>query len=54
VRPVAELGPVKPTGPRRFVPADEVNEMLRSLPPVTGLREELDEAVDMDLHDPFE
>jgi len=28
--------------------------VLASLPPVPGLREQLDEAVDMDLHDPFE
>ncbi len=53
-RPVAELGPVTKTGPQRFVPAHVVNELLASLPRVTGLREELDEAVDSDLHDPFE
>ncbi len=52
-RPVAELGPVTTTGPQRFVPADAVSALLASLPPVTGLREELDEAVDSDLHDPF-
>ena len=52
-RPVAELGPVKTTGPRRFVPGHVFNEQIASLPPDQTLMDELRE-VGGGVVDPFE
>ena len=45
-RPVAELGPIKATGPRRFVPGDEVRALFADLPPDTTLMAQLREEFD--------
>ncbi len=52
-RPVAELGPVKATGPRRFVPGHEINEMLGSHPPDEALMDDIRRAGG-GVVDPFE
>ncbi len=52
-RPVAELGPVKPTGPQRFVPGHAFNERIASLPADETLMDELREAGG-GVVDPFE
>lgn len=52
-RPVAELGPVRQTGPQRFVPGHVIREMFNDLPPDETLMDELREAGG-GVVDPFE
>ena len=49
-RPVADLVPIG-SGPRRFVPAAEVDRLLREAPLDPGFARDVDEALDQTIDD---
>lgn len=53
-RPVAQLGPMKDVGPQRFVPGHEIRDAFKDLPPDETLMDDLREALDDELVEPFE